>query len=262
MSHRPHRFDGSSRRTALTIALLCVVAVPATLVLRQALAADCVTDEHRTVCGYHCIKSDGQLRCAQSPEGVCSATSSVVVCWDPPALLRKIFDKRVPSPSCVTNDGRTACGYHCVSNYGSAQCAQTPFGACRANEGKLVCWDPPARVMLRDKKQTPEASCIAAYGKVACGYHCEANQGVLRCATTPEGLCRRERDTVVCWDPPPEADAVAYEPATERACLEAEQGRLCGFRCLATRQRAQCGRGRNDSCQVRPDGTIACSSPY
>ena len=221
-------------------------------------APDCLTSSGKTACGYHCKASEGQSRCAQSPEGVCTIGSGMVICWDPPPLLRKIVED-VPAPTCVTSGGQTACGYGCISNYDRVQCAQTPFGACLANEGKLVCWDPPATVLLARKDKTPSASCIANYGDVACGYHCIANNGQVRCVDTPQGICRSERDSLLCWDPPLETAAAAFNPGSELACIDAPAGRACGFRCLVTRKRSACGTGRDDTCRVEGE-EIVCKS--
>ena len=44
----------------------------------DASAADCLTSEGKTACGFHCVSGEGQVRCAQTPEGVCSVASGVV----------------------------------------------------------------------------------------------------------------------------------------------------------------------------------------
>src|SRR5438876_1239670 len=61
---------------------------------RDASAAECLTSSGKTACGFHCVASDGQVRCAQTPEGICSTASGVVACWDPPAVLRRVFGDR------------------------------------------------------------------------------------------------------------------------------------------------------------------------
>jgi hypothetical protein len=220
----------------------------------------CVTSFGKTACGYGCRASDGQVRCAQTPQGVCSVGSGIVACWDPPPLVKGVLGVRAPRPSCVTSFGQTACGYECVANYDQVQCAQTPFGACGANEGKVVCWDPPAAVLATRRSMTPDAACVTAFGQVGCGYHCTANFGVVRCAETPDGTCRAERDTVYCWDPPLEATSAVWNSASEFACLESGAKRSCGFRCLAIPNKGKCGASRFDTCRVKEDD-IVCASP-
>ncbi len=231
----------------------------ALLVGQDAGAAECLTSFGKTACGYHCVASEQQVRCSQTPEGVCSASSGIVACWDPPPILRKVFDP-VPRPRCVTNYGQTACGYHCIRSDDRVQCAQTPFGACRADQGTLVCWDPPAAVVLAKRRQTPRAECIRNSGRVACGYHCLDYEGKLRCAQTPEGTCKVEQGNLVCWDPPLDSYGVVFETASELACLDASDGQLCGYRCLATAYHSGCGTGRRDCCRAEPQGVV-CQSP-
>jgi len=220
----------------------------------------CLHSWGKTACGYACRASDSQVRCAQTPQGVCNVGSGIVACWDPPPLVKAVLGRHAPRPSCVTSFGQTACGYHCVANYDQVQCSQTPFGACRANDGKVACWDPPAAVLASHRATTPKASCESAYGKVGCGYHCIANHGVVRCAETPDGTCRAERDTVFCWDPPLESTGAVWNAASELACIQASNDRSCGFRCLAIPNQGRCGSTRADSCRVK-DEKIVCVDP-
>jgi hypothetical protein len=206
------------------------------------------------------VNGEGQVRCSQTPEGVCSVSSGIVACWDPPAVMRTVFDGRPPAGHCVTNYGQTACGYVCETNSDRAQCAQTPFGVCGNIEGRIACWDPPAAVILARRVKTPAAECLASSGKVACGYHCIAFEGTVRCAQTPEGTCRVEQGKVICWDPPLDSLGVVFDPAAELACMEGVDGRMCGYRCLATTIHSGCGTNRSDSCKAEPDG-ISCAPP-
>ena len=221
---------------------------------------DCVHHAGTSVCGYHCVKGEGRARCAQTPKGVCTVTSGIVACWDPPTYLSSVLPDGPVRPRCVAANGQVACGFHCLVSHGKPQCAQTPFGSCRANAGTVLCWDPPAHVIAERKTKTPRASCITAYDKVACGYHCEAKNGSLRCAQTPDGVCRTE-GSLVCWDPPPKT-AAAFAPGATVACLDANGGRSCGHRCLATTKQTQCGSDPKDYCFVSPQGQIACTAAY
>ena len=218
----------------------------------------CLHSWGKTACGYGCKASDSQVRCAQTPQGICTVGSGIVACWDPPPLVKTVLGRNAPRPSCVTSFGQTACGYHCVANYDQVQCAQTPFGACRANDGKVACWDPSAAVLASHRIATPRASCESAFGKVGCGYHCIANHGVVRCAETPDGTCRSERDTVYCWDPPLDSTGAVWSASSELACIQASNDRSCGFRCLAIPNQGRCGASRGDSCRVKED-RIECA---
>jgi hypothetical protein len=160
-------------------------------------------------------------------------------------------------PQCVASAGQVACGYECIVNYDRVQCAQTPLGACKANEGRLVCWDPPGQIIAANGARTPLATCISNYGKVACGYACVANFGMVRCAKTPGGFCRAERDQVFCWDPPLTSLAFAFDPASEHACMASTSGSACGYSCLATSRESRCASARDEVCRAA-DGKIEC----
>jgi len=68
-------------------------------------AVTCLTSEGKTACGYNCLASYGEVRCAQRPEGICVAGSGTVTCWDPPPIVRLTFPFRAPRPHCRA--GRT-----------------------------------------------------------------------------------------------------------------------------------------------------------
>jgi hypothetical protein len=224
-----------------------------------ASAADCLTSSGKTACGFHCVNGDGQVRCSQTPQGVCSVSSGIVACWDPPSVLRRVFGERVPAATCVTNYGQTACGYSCETNSDRALCAQTPFGECLASDGRVVCWDPPAAVIVARRLKTPSAQCISSSGKIACGYHCLSHEGVLRCSQTPDGTCSVQEGKVVCWDPPLDSLGAVFDPAEELSCMDAVEGRACGYRCLATIAHSGCGASRGDACKSEPEGVV-CKS--
>jgi hypothetical protein len=95
---------------------------------------------------------------------------------------------------------------------------------------------------------------------VGCGYNCVANYGQVRCAKTPDGFCRAERDTVFCWDPPITSAGFAIDAASERACLASTSGASCGYACLATSRASACATSRDDVCRAA-DGLIQCLPP-
>jgi hypothetical protein len=224
----------------------------------EAREPECTTTSGKTACGYNCVASDGLVRCSQTPAGVCSATSGVVTCWDPPPVLLRLFGALLPRASCVSSlGGQTACGYNCEIHDDRVMCAQTPFGVCEAREGKIACWDPPVPVLLTRRLKTPAPECITGGGNIACGYHCIAHGSTLRCAQTPEGTCTVEQGNLLCWDPPLDSYPVTFDPASERACLEGFDGRACGYGCLSTLRHSACGAARDETCRADPDG-ITC----
>ncbi|MFO0598582.1 MAG: hypothetical protein U0228_24965 [Myxococcaceae bacterium] len=109
------------------------------------------------------------------------------------------FAQQQQQPECLSQFGRTACGFHCVAQFGKVACAQTPAGACEAQFGKVTCWDPP--VMFEGQ---PQAECLSQFGTTVCGYHCVAQFGKVACAQTPQGMCQAEYGKVTCWDPQPQ----------------------------------------------------------
>ena len=262
MERQRNRVRADNPRRSFRIFPLAAIALLGTLAAAGTAvsAPECLTSSGKTACGFHCVASDGDVRCSQTIEGTCSTASNIVTCWDPPAVLRRSLGDRLPKASCTTSYGQTACGYACESNSDRVACAQTPFGACKAAEGNLVCWDPPAAVVLGMRAATPPAECLATSGKIACGYHCLEYAGVVKCASTPQGTCSVQQSNLVCWDPPLDTYAVAFDPASELACLDGADGRSCGYRCLATKLHSACGSRRTDTCRTEAD-SIVCKSP-
>ncbi len=176
--------------------------------LQVAAAPTCVTLGDRIACGYHCVASATQLACAQTPDGLCDKSGGHVVCWDPPPDVRRLLaaDEDLPRPSCVSRGNQVACGFACARTLSRAACANTPFGACEASFGRLVCFDPAPEVRwaLEDEGRLPRASCESSLSQTACGYHCESAGMLVRCAATPDGFCERHFDTLACFDPAPE----------------------------------------------------------
>jgi len=96
--------------------------------------ATCENAFGKTACGYDCKSAFGEIKCAQTPLGVCHSAYGKLVCWDPPAWVRG-----VQKGHCETAFGEIACGYQCVSAYGKIRCASSPRGACKAAYGEITC---------------------------------------------------------------------------------------------------------------------------
>ena len=169
-------------------------------------APSCVRQNDRLVCGFHCTSNLNQAACAQTPEGLCAATPTEVVCWDPPPDVRMIMQSRadeLPQPSCITSINGAACGYFCERTGDEVACAATPFGACATRFGVLRCWDPAPEVRweMEARGDLQAASCERTLDKVACGYACVSSLKSVACAQTPWGRCTRSFDQIACWDP-------------------------------------------------------------
>ena len=46
--------------------------------------AECKESYGNIVCGYHCIAAYGNIKCAQTPEGICTESYGEITCYDPP----------------------------------------------------------------------------------------------------------------------------------------------------------------------------------
>lgn len=104
---------------------------------------ECRTLLGQVACGYGCVSALGQVRCAQTPAGVCAASTVEVQCFDPPWQVYARHGLAVPPPRCVTNVEQIACGYACAGSAQELRCAQTPAGRCQRYDGQVTCWDPP-----------------------------------------------------------------------------------------------------------------------
>jgi hypothetical protein len=114
---------------------------------------ECLTKSGETACGYHCWSHDGDVQCAESPDGVCGNSRDEIKCWDPsPATYCVETGRPLPRPRCVVYDGQIACGYNCETRNGEVACAQTPAGKCIAEHGEVRCFDPPAPVLCEPGK--------------------------------------------------------------------------------------------------------------
>lgn len=120
-----------------------------------------------------------------------------VVSEPAPAALGWRGRRRQPQ-TCISEYGKTACGYHCVSGYGKVACAKTPMGATISEAGITGYWDPPAYVRRWYRDAGPAASCLAAYGEAACGYDCTAAYGKVSCAVEPEAECLAAYGDIAC----------------------------------------------------------------
>ena len=168
-------------------------------------APSCVRLGDRLACGFHCVSNLNQVACAQTPEGLCAATPSQVICWDPPPDVRFVMQSRddLPQPSCITSINGAACGYYCERTGDRVACAATPMGACATRFGVLRCWDPAPEVRweMEARGELTAASCERTLDKVACGYGCVSSLRNVKCAQTPWGQCTRSFDAIACWDP-------------------------------------------------------------
>ena len=196
--------------------LLIVVVSIAMDLIGAGATPSCIRQGERLVCGFHCTSNLNAAACAQTPEGMCAATPSQVVCWDPPPDVRAIIQSGrddVPQPRCITSINGAACGYYCEQTGDKVGCANSPMGACATRFGVLRCWDPAPEVRwaMEAAGELRAASCERTLEKVACGYNCVSSLKNVKCAETPWGQCTRSFDALACWDPPTAVQTAASQ---------------------------------------------------
>jgi hypothetical protein len=179
----------------------CSSGVPQLWRVRSAAATCAVGSNGKAACGFDCrAGSDGQARCADTPDGACAeGGDGVVRCTS----LRR-FVNAPPSPAaCLEGtDGHVACGYDCkIGHDGRAACATTADGACASGATEVACtrFDPALRP---PPEATPEVTCtVGANGHAACGYACAAgSNGRAVCSAVAEGACAAGADgQAVCY---------------------------------------------------------------
>jgi len=168
----------------------------------------------------------------------------------------------LPTPStCLTNYGKTACGYNCQAAHGDVQCARTSAGVCGFTDRELVCWDPPDSVRAHYGDKTPRPTCLPRSGQIACGYHCESRDGgEVQCAATPDGICVATSRGVTCFDPPVAAYCADDRPLPRPRCVTVDGNAACGYGCAARNGEVACAQTPGGTCTVMPNG-IVCNDP-
>lgn len=168
------------------------------LALTQVPAQKCLSEYGQTKCGYACTAGSGQVKCAASPLGACAAAYGKVVCWDPSPDVVQAHARRTGPASCLAQYGKIACGWSCAAGAGDVKCAATPLGACLADNGKVVCSDPPAPLRGPRYRDVPPQQCASGYGKTACGWGCVADYGQVKCSQKPGGVCQAASGKITC----------------------------------------------------------------
>ena len=172
----------------------------------------CLARDGRVACGYGCVAGNGEVRCAQTPRGTCTSRAGEVVCADPPAVVYAVYGAETPAVQCKSSGIHQACGYGCVALPEGVRCARTPAGVCRAESGRVTCFDPPDWALCSWGRELPAPTCRGSESGPVCGYACKSVFGRTGCAGSPDGLCHVAEQGVVCFDPP-------RLPPTGNACL-------------------------------------------
>lgn len=170
------------------------------------------------------------------------------------------FQTAAAAPPCLRTYGITACGYSCLAAHGHVACAATAHGTCAASGDSVVCWDPPDWVPAHYGDRTPRARCITRSGHTECGYHCEAHGEEVKCAQSPDGICRATALGITCWDPAPSTYCADDRRLPRPMCVALDDVVTCGYQCEARNGRMACAGTPGGTCQVMPDG-IFCTDP-
>ncbi|MDY7226867.1 hypothetical protein [Hyalangium rubrum] len=163
---------------------------------------ECTVSEGQVACGYSCASYFGKVNCARTPAGVCRGRGQTVECVDPPASVFAIYGRETPKVECKTQGMDFACGYKCAASSEGVKCAATPFGICKAEGGRVTCFDPSPGAVCAFGRNLPAPQCRSNDGTAACGYACATAYSRSACASTPKGVCKVFDSEVHCFDPP------------------------------------------------------------
>src|SRR3989442_1311772 len=98
------------------------------------------------------------------------------------SLLTMVLFAAPPGSQCLTQYGKTACGYQCLAAHGKVACARTPDGVCDDGSDTVTCWDPPEGVRVHYRGKVPRPKCVSRSGKTVCGYQCALQDEDANCA--------------------------------------------------------------------------------
>lgn len=163
----------------------------------------------------------------------------------------------------MTNYGQTACGYHCVAAHGKVACSATSAGICATTSTDVYCWDPPDWVRAHYSASdagVPRPSCEVRSGNIACGYRCTAQDSRVRCAKTPDGICRSTGREIVCWDPDPSTYCSEVIGLPRPGCIVLDGDIACGYGCMSRNGKLACAATPGGRCVTSSDG-ITCTDP-
>lgn len=187
--------------TLMTV-LLAQAPSPERIAVRLPPPPECRVSAGVQVCGYRCLSTASDLRCAATPQGRCEIFAGQIRCWDPPEEVRLHLPANAPAAACIAKYGRHACGWQCASGAETVACAQSPWGKCSTAFGRVACWDPPDALIHQGGEDLGSATCASTNDRVACGWDCKTSFGQVACAQTPVGRCIAHDGRVTCVDPP------------------------------------------------------------
>ncbi|MFL5347412.1 MAG: hypothetical protein ACJ8AT_21720 [Hyalangium sp.] len=166
----------------------------------------------------------------------------------------------IPPPTCLTSNGKTACGYFCKASFSELRCASTPYGTCATFNGQVYCFDPTAAAIHHPPDEGLRPECKTVAGEAACGFNCLVANGKVACAQTPYGACREHYGQLVCWDP---SEATIHEFGSDIRrpdCLTANTSIGCGYDCKADYSQVKCAATPRGRCEKHNE-VLECFDP-
>ncbi|WP_375767761.1 hypothetical protein NR798_39740 [Archangium gephyra] len=165
-----------------------------------------------------------------------------------------------PPVSCLSANGKTACGYSCRRSADDVRCASTPYGTCGMFNGEVYCFDPSLAAIHHPPDEGLRPECKGLGTEAACGFNCVVAQGKIACAKTPYGVCREHFGELKCWDP---SETTIHEMGAETprpGCLTASTAIECGYDCKNNRTDVKCAATPRGRCE-KNDFRIECFDP-
>ncbi len=166
----------------------------------------------------------------------------------------------VPPLECRVTSGQQVCGYACAATSSDVSCAKTPQGLCRVFDATIFCWDPPEEVRLHLTADLPAPTCIAKFGRRACGWACTSSSEELGCAKSPWGKCTTAYGNVICWDPPDALIHQGGEALFSSSCVTTQGVGACGWDCKTSFGRVACAQTPAGKCSAF-QGRLDCFDP-
>ncbi len=115
-------------------------------------------------------------------------------------------------------------------------------------------------LLLAALAQIEQPTCHVSGDEQACGFHCRAELGQVRCAQTPEGFCTRIEGQLTCWDPPDEVRWHPVEGGPIAHCQAKYREVACGYACLSAPSHLACAQTPFGVCSTRFD-EVTCWDP-
>ncbi|WNG43773.1 hypothetical protein F0U60_06435 [Archangium minus] len=166
----------------------------------------------------------------------------------------------IPPVSCLSANGKTACGYSCRASADDVRCASTPYGTCGMFHGKVSCFDPSPAAIHHPPDEGLRPECEGIGNEAACGFNCLVTRGKVVCAKTPYGVCREHFGELKCWDPPESSIHELGAELPRPTCLTASTAIACGYDCKNSRTEVKCAATPRGRCE-KDDFRLECFDP-